>query len=81
MYDDREFLAATDPAFRPVNLSDGPDGSLYIVDMHHGILQHKTYMTAYLRDKLTSSGLDTVVNMGRILRVRKTWPPIRWRHN
>ncbi|MBK8554460.1 MAG: hypothetical protein IPL65_01235 [Lewinellaceae bacterium] len=72
LYDDREFLAATDPAFRPVNLSDGPDGSLYIVDMHHGILQHKTYMTAYLRDKLTSSGLDTVVNMGRILRVRKT---------
>src|SRR5262249_55243476 len=30
----REFLASTDPAFRPVSLSTGPDGALYIVDMY-----------------------------------------------
>ncbi len=27
----REFLASSDPAFRPVNLTTGPDGALYIV--------------------------------------------------
>ncbi|MBO9613101.1 MAG: dehydrogenase [Dyadobacter sp.] len=31
---DREFLASTDPWFRPANLASGPDGYLYIVDMY-----------------------------------------------
>lgn len=31
---DREFLASTDPWFRPANLATGPDGYLYIVDMY-----------------------------------------------
>ena len=31
---DREFLASTDPWFRPANFSVGPDGYLYVVDMY-----------------------------------------------
>lgn len=31
---DREFLASTDPWFRPANLSVGPDGCLYVIDMY-----------------------------------------------
>jgi len=31
---DREFLAATDPWFRPASLYVGPDGYLYLVDMY-----------------------------------------------
>lgn len=31
---DREFLASTDPWFRPANLTSGPDGYLYVVDMY-----------------------------------------------
>ncbi|GGM94535.1 hypothetical protein GCM10010967_29810 [Dyadobacter beijingensis] len=31
---DREFLASTDPWFRPANLTTGPDGYLYMVDMY-----------------------------------------------
>lgn len=31
---DREFLASTDPWFRPANLTTGPDGYLYVVDMY-----------------------------------------------
>ncbi|SEJ03174.1 putative membrane-bound dehydrogenase domain-containing protein [Dyadobacter sp. SG02] len=31
---DREFLASTDPWFRPANLTLGPDGYLYVVDMY-----------------------------------------------
>lgn len=66
---DREFLISADPCFRPVNLSEGPDGCLYIVDIHKGIIQHKTYMTAYLREQIRARGLDTIRGQGRILRV------------
>lgn len=72
-----EFLASADPGFRPVNLCEGPDGCLYIVDMHRGIIQHKTYMTAYLREQITRQRLDTIAGQGRILRVahaRRTPP-------
>jgi putative membrane-bound dehydrogenase-like protein len=31
---DKEFLAATDTWFRPVNFSVGPDGNLYVIDMY-----------------------------------------------
>lgn len=31
---DREFLASTDTWFRPANLTTGPDGYLYVVDMY-----------------------------------------------
>ncbi|PHN02368.1 PVC-type heme-binding CxxCH protein [Flavilitoribacter nigricans] len=31
---DREFLASRDPWFRPANFTVGPDGCLYVIDMH-----------------------------------------------
>lgn len=31
---DREFLASTDPWFRPANFTTGPDGNLYVIDMY-----------------------------------------------
>ncbi len=68
-YEDKEFLITNDEAFRPVNLYNGPDGALYIVDFHHGIIQHKVYMTAYLRELYLERGLDTIINYGRILKV------------
>ena len=48
------FFASTDERFRPVYAYVGPLGELYVVDMHKGILQHKAYMTAYLK-RLVSS--------------------------
>ncbi|OEK01180.1 hypothetical protein BFP97_06500 [Roseivirga sp. 4D4] len=71
-YDDREFIASTDEGFRPVNLSSGPDGGMYVVDMHRGIIQHGAYMTSYLRERLAAAGMDKMVGMGRILRVKST---------
>ncbi len=68
-WNDREFLASLDEGFRPVNLSHGPDGAMYIVDMHRGIIQHSAYMTSYLRERIADRGLDTVIGMGRILKV------------
>jgi len=66
-----EILASTDERFRPVNLYTAPDGSLYIVDMYHGILQHKVFVTSYLRKQILNRGLDKNNNtMGRIYRLR-----------
>lgn len=70
---ENEFLASTDERFRPVNAYNAPDGSLYIVDMYHGIIQHKTYMTSYLRKQTLDRGLDKPgFGHGRIYRIRAT---------
>jgi len=68
-YDKAEFLASTDERFRPVNISNGPDGNLYIADMYRGILQHKGFMTPYLRKQIVDRGLDRPIGTGRIYRV------------
>ena len=68
-WNDKEFLITTDQGFRPVNLNNAPDGSFYITDMHRGIIQHKVYMTAYLKSQIEERKLDTIINSGRIFRV------------
>lgn len=70
-YQGREFLASTDEGFRPVNLNNGPDGSLFIVDMHRGMIGHHAYLSPYLREKVKGNRLDTLTNFGRILKVNK----------
>ncbi len=40
----KEFLASSDPAFRPVNLATGPDGALYIVDMYRELVEHPQFV-------------------------------------
>jgi len=70
---EKEFLASTDERFRPVNVYTAPDGSLYLLDMYHGIIQHKTYQTTYLRNQHLSRGLDKPgFGNGRIYRIRST---------
>ena len=71
-WQDKEFLASTDEGFRPVNLSNGPDGNMYIIDMHRGVIQHQAYMSPYLKKKSEAKKLDTLVDFGRILQVTKT---------
>jgi len=79
-WQDKEFLASTDEGFRPVSLNNGPDGSLYIVDMHLGMIGHHAYLSPYFKKKTEGTKLDTVVNYGRILKVspsnKKTKTPI-----
>ncbi|HEY9487830.1 MAG TPA: c-type cytochrome, partial [Chryseosolibacter sp.] len=74
----REFLASTDERFRPVHLAQGPDGALYLVDMYRGLIQHKAYLTPYLRDQTQSRKLMLPINRGRIWRiVPDDWKPSR----
>jgi mono/diheme cytochrome c family protein len=68
-YDQAEFLTSTDERFRPVYLSNAPDGTLYVVDMYHGIVQHRDYITEYLRDQILSRKLDSPQGHGRIYRI------------
>ncbi|MDB4457716.1 c-type cytochrome, partial [Akkermansiaceae bacterium] len=73
----RDFLTSTDERFRPVNMYNSPDGSLYILDMYHGIIQHKTYMTTYLRGQTLSRGLEGPgYGHGRIYRIRSSNKPL-----
>ncbi len=51
-YDKTEFIASTDERFRPVNMYNGPDGTLYVVDMYRGIIQDGQYITPYLRQQI-----------------------------
>jgi mono/diheme cytochrome c family protein len=66
-----EFLRSTDPLFRPVDMTTAPDGTLYITDMYHGIIQEGqwTQKGSYLRTKIEQYQLDKVVGLGRIWRI------------
>ncbi len=68
-YEKAEFLASHDERFRPVNVRTGPDGGIYIVDMYRGIVQHRIYMTTWLRQQVLARGLDKPTGLGRIYRV------------
>jgi glucose/arabinose dehydrogenase len=68
-YEGSEFLTSTDERFRPVYLSSAPDGTLYVVDMYRGIIQHRAYITEYLRDQIVSRQLDAPPRHGRIYRI------------
>lgn len=68
-YSNKEFLRSTDERFRPVNLYNGPDGALYIIDMYRGIIQHKTYLTPYLKNEIKARSLTEPLSFGRIYKV------------
>lgn len=66
-----DFLTSTDERFRPVNAATGPDGALYIVDMYRGVIQHRTYVTPYLRRQVFERGLEQPQHLGRIWRITR----------
>ncbi len=68
-FEGKEFLASFDKAFRPVSLVDGPDGNMYIVDMHKGVIQHRAYASPYYKKRASELQLDTLLNYGRILKI------------
>lgn len=68
-YQGKEFLVSKDERFRPVSLYTGPDGALYVVDMYRGIIQHKSFLTEYLKGEIRARSLVKPVNCGRIYRI------------
>jgi len=71
-YPGSEFILSTDPLFRPVNMKTAPDGTVYVADMYHGIIQEAQWAgpNSYLRHKILQYQLDKIVNYGRIWRLR-----------
>jgi putative membrane-bound dehydrogenase-like protein len=62
----QEFLASTDPWFRPVQVRTGPDGALWVVDMYRFVIEHPIWIPpAVLQTLDTRAGHDR----GRLYRV------------
>ena len=68
-YQGQEFLVSKDESFRPINIYTGLDGALYIVDLRKGVIQHRAFMTSYLREKILARGLEKITGIGRIYKV------------
>ncbi|MEY2878801.1 MAG: hypothetical protein RLZZ15_1181 [Verrucomicrobiota bacterium] len=68
----REFLASTDTWFRPVFLGGGPDGALYVADMHRKEIDHPVYVPAESRALLD---FESGKNTGRIYRITRASTP------
>ena len=62
----KEFLASTDRSFRPVNMATGPDGALYVVDMHRAVIEHPEWIPDELE---ATMDLNAGKNQGRIYRI------------
>lgn len=74
---DRDIWSSTDERFRPVAAANAPDGTMYIADFSHGIIQHKTYLTSYLRDQYERRELDKPAHgPGRIYRLVSKDAPV-----
>ena len=73
-YEDQqsEFIRATDPLFRPVNMTTAPDGTLYVVDMYRGIIQQGNWTRkgTYLREQIDAHQFQKEIGRGRIYRLR-----------
>jgi len=69
-----DFLASTDPWFRPVQVRTGLDGCLYVVDMHREVIEHKKFIP---EEELEGLNLTAGREQGRIFRIRPTNVPRR----
>lgn len=74
---DREFLAGTDPWFRPVMATTCPDGGLWVADMYRFVIEHPRWIPP---GELAKVDPRAGAGLGRIYRVRpegeqpKAWP-------
>lgn len=62
----REFLASTDPWFRPANFTVGPDGCLYVIDMYR---QHIETPVSIPEDLKADMDFYNGSQQGRIYRI------------
>jgi len=68
MMDKREFLASTDRYFRPVNMSVGPEGAMYVVDMYRQVIEHPEWIPDEIEKTLD---LNAGKDKGRIYKITK----------
>ncbi len=61
-----EFLASTDPWFRPVYAKTGPDGALYVADMYRLVIEHPEWIPSEAQKRIN---LRAGEDKGRIYRI------------
>ncbi len=66
VFDPGEAIASRDTWFRPVDLIGGPDGSVYVVDMHRAVIEHPQWVPEELKNRVDERYGDT---NGRIYRI------------
>ena len=71
-----ELLAGRDNWFRPVTVATGPEGALYVVDMHRGVIEHPEWIPDAVEETLDLRAGD---DKGRIYRIvpREGLPMVR----
>jgi mono/diheme cytochrome c family protein len=71
VYPSSEFIRSLDPLFRPVDITTGPDGTIYIADMYRGMIEGAEWAKqgTYLREKIKQYQLDKVIGHGRVWRL------------
>jgi putative membrane-bound dehydrogenase-like protein len=63
-----EFLRSRETWFRPVNLTVGPDGALYVADFYHEIIEDYSAIPRFLQQQY-AEGLIAGSDKGRIWRI------------
>jgi putative membrane-bound dehydrogenase-like protein len=69
-----EFLASTDNWFRPVHVTTGPDGALWVADMYRYLIEHPRWIPPA---DLAKIDVRAGAGLGRIYRVRPADKPVR----
>ncbi len=69
-----EFLASTDGWFRPVHVTTGPDGGLWVADMYRYVIEHPRWIPPADLAKIDARA---GFGLGRIYRVRSEKTPLR----
>src|SRR5205814_1419634 len=64
--DGREFLASRDNYFRPVQMANGPDGCLWVIDMYRELIEGAAFLPPQILKHLD---VGRGVDRGRIWRV------------
>jgi putative membrane-bound dehydrogenase-like protein len=79
----REFLASRDPWFRPVNLTEGPGGEIFVVDMYRAVIEHPDWVPVEQKqrpDERFGEGLGRIYRIaGRDRPASTIWSAIRTR--
>jgi putative membrane-bound dehydrogenase-like protein len=73
---DAEFVLSSDPAFRPVQIINGPDGALYVADMREGHDRGRIYRIVpadFTRPKPTRLGKATTYSLVAMLSHPNGW--------
>ncbi len=69
--DNVEFLASTDPWFRPCNFANAPDGNFYVTDIYRQVIEQPESIPEELRKKIDFFNGD---RLGRIYRIAPNHP-------